>query len=77
MCDLAVCVCVCVCAHAQLAQSVIELNNQIQQKDKEIQSNAARSVSAAGSGWFQPSGASLRCRYLTGRPGSAGARLIS
>lgn len=29
----------------QLAQSVIELNNQIQQKDKEIQSNEAKSVS--------------------------------
>lgn len=28
----------------QLAQSVIELNNQIQQKDKEIQSNEAKSV---------------------------------
>lgn len=26
----------------QLAQSVIELNNQIQQKDKEIQSNEAK-----------------------------------
>lgn len=33
---------VCVCP--QLAQSVIELNNQIQQKDKEIQSNEAKSV---------------------------------
>lgn len=30
----------------QLAQSVIELNNQIQQKDKEIQTNEAKSVSA-------------------------------
>lgn len=29
----------------QLAQSVIELNNQIQQKDKEIQSNEAKLVS--------------------------------
>lgn len=29
----------------QLAQSVIELNNQIQLKDKEIQSNEAKSVS--------------------------------
>lgn len=31
----------------QLAQSVIELNNQIQQKDKEIQTNEARSVSVS------------------------------
>lgn len=31
----------CVCGF-QLAQSVIELNNQIQQKDKEIQSNEAK-----------------------------------
>lgn len=35
-----------ICVHTQLAQIVIELNNQIQQKDKEIQSNTARSVSA-------------------------------
>lgn len=35
---------VCVCC-PQLAQSVIELNNQIQQKDKEIQSNEAKLVS--------------------------------
>lgn len=28
----------------QLAQSVIDLNNQIQQKDKEIQSNEVKSV---------------------------------
>lgn len=34
---------VCVCP--QLAQSVIELNNQIQQKDKEIQNNEAKWVS--------------------------------
>lgn len=31
----------------QLAQTVIELNNLIQQKDKEIQSNEAKSVAAA------------------------------
>lgn len=49
------CACVCVrgcvrvCVCVQLAQSVIELNNQIQQKDKEIQSNAARSVPAGSS----------------------------
>lgn len=38
----------------QLAQSVIELNNLIQQKDKEIQSNEAKSVSLtpwSGSGF--------------------------
>lgn len=43
--ELFVCLFVCL----QLAQSVIELNNQIQQKDKEIQTNEAKSVSEAGS----------------------------
>uniref|UniRef100_A0A8P4G1K5 Autophagy related 16 like 1 n=1 Tax=Dicentrarchus labrax TaxID=13489 RepID=A0A8P4G1K5_DICLA len=48
----------------ELAQSVIELNNQIQQKDKEIQSNEAKSVSDTITACYNGNGTSLSLQDL-------------